>query len=41
MTEAEFKDTMLGLNKEFEDMNAEAKVLEEQIATNLKALFEE
>lgn len=41
MTEAEFKDTMLGLNKEFEDMNAEAKALEAQIAENIKALFGE
>ena len=41
MTEAEFKDTMLGLNKDFEDMNAEAKALEAQIAENIKALFGE
>ena len=41
MTEAEFKDTMLGLNKKFEDMNAEAKTLEAQIAANIKALFGE
>lgn len=41
MTEAEFKDTMLGLNKEFENMNAEAKALEAKIAENIKALFGE
>ena len=40
MTEAEFKETMLGLNAEFTTLNAEAKKLEEQIAANLKALFE-
>lgn len=41
MTEAEFKDTMLGLNNDFEDMNAKAKALEAQIAENIKALFGE
>ena len=41
MTEAEFKDTMLGLNQDFENMNAEAKALEAQIAKNIKALFGE
>lgn len=41
MTEAEFKDTMLGLNRDFENMNAEAKALESQIAANLKTLFGE
>ena len=41
MTEAEFKETMLGLNAEFEALNAVAKKLEEQIAGNMKALFGE
>ena len=40
MTEAEFKETMLGLNAEFESLNEEAKKLEEEIAGNIKALFE-
>lgn len=40
MTEEEFKQTMLGLNAEFESLNAEAKALEAQIAENLKELFE-
>ena len=39
MTEAEFRETMLRLNAEFEALNAEAKKLEEQIAGNIKALF--
>ena len=39
MTEAEFKETMLGLNAEFESLNEEAKKLEAQIADNIKALF--
>ena len=41
MTEEEFKETMLGLNAEFERSNEEAKKLEEQIAGNIKALFGE
>ena len=41
MTEAEFKATMLGLNAEFEKLNAEARELEAQIAGNIKALFGE
>ena len=41
MTEEEFKETMLGLNAEFEALNEEAKKLEEQIAENIKALFGE
>lgn len=41
MTEEEFKQTMLGLNAEFESLNAEAKTLEAQIAENMKALFGE
>ena len=39
MTEAEFKETMLHLNAEFESLNAEAKTLEAQIAENMKELF--
>lgn len=39
MTEAEFKETMLGLNTEFEALNEEAKKLEAEIAENLKRLF--
>ena len=39
MTEAEFKETMLGLNAEFEALNVEAKKLETQIAWNIKALL--
>ncbi len=39
MTEEEFKETMLGLNAEFEQLNAEAKALETQIAENVKELF--
>ena len=41
MTEAEFKETMLGLNAEFDKLNEEAKTLEAQIAKNIKALFGE
>ena len=41
MTETEFKETMIGLNAEFEALNEEAKKLEEQIAENIKALFGE
>ena len=39
MTEAEFKETMLGLNAEFEALNEEAKKLETQISLNLRGLF--
>ena len=41
MTEAEFKETMLGLNAEFAALNNEAKKLEEQIAASISALFGE
>ena len=41
MTEAEFRETMLGLNAEFEALNGEAKELEAKIADNIKALFGE
>ena len=41
MTEEEFKETMLGLNAEFESLNEEAKKLEEQIAENIRWLFGE
>ena len=41
MTEAEFKETMLGLNTELSSLNAEAKELEDKIAANIKALFGE
>ena len=41
MTEAEFRETMLGLNAEFEALNGEAKELEEQIADNIRGLFGE
>lgn len=41
MTEAEFKETMLGLNTELSTLNAEAKELEDKIAANIKALFGE
>ena len=41
MTEEEFKNTMIGLNTEFESLNEEAKKLEGQIAANIKALFGE
>lgn len=39
MTEAEFKETMLGLNAEYESLNEEAKKLETQISLNLRGLF--
>ena len=39
MTEEAFKETMLGLNAEFESLNEEAKVLEVQIADNIEKLF--
>lgn len=39
MTEEEFKETMLGLNAEFEALNEEAKILEAQITSNLKELL--
>lgn len=39
MTEEEFKETMLGLNAEFEALNDEAKRLEAKISLNLKGLF--
>ena len=41
MTEKEFKQTMLGLNAEFEALNKEAKKLEDQIALKIKGLFGE
>lgn len=41
MTEAEFRETMLGLNAEFEALNGEARKLEEQIADNIRGLFGE
>ena len=40
MTKEEFKQTMLGLNAEFEALNVEAKELEAQIAENIKRLFQ-
>lgn len=40
MTEEEFKQTMLGLNAEFEALNEEAKKLEKQIENKLRELFE-
>lgn len=39
MTEAEFKETMLGLNAEYASLNEEAKKLETQISLNLRGLF--
>ena len=39
MTEAQFKETMLGLNAGFESLNDEAKKLEAQISLNLRGLF--
>ena len=39
MTEEEFRETMLELNKELTALNEEAKALEAQIAENIKALF--
>ena len=41
MTEEEFKETMLGLNSEFESLNVDVKKLETQISANIKALFGE
>ncbi|MDE7221649.1 MAG: type I restriction-modification system subunit M [Ureaplasma sp.] len=41
MTEEEFKEHMKELNKEFQELNAEAKDLEDAIANNLKELFGE
>ena len=41
MTPEQFRETMLGLNAEYEALNAEAKKLEGQIAENIKALFGE
>ena len=41
MTEEEFMETMLGLNRELTELNNEAKELEAQIAENIKALFGE
>lgn len=41
MTEEEFRETMLSLNKELTALNEEAKSLEAQIAENIKALFGE
>ena len=39
MTEEEFKQTMLNLNTELSALNAQAQELEQQIAENLKGLF--
>ena len=39
MTPEQFRETMLGLNAEYEALNAEAKKLEGQIAENIKRLF--
>ena len=41
MTEEEFRETMLGLNRELTELNNEAKELEAQISENIKALFGE
>ena len=41
MTEAEFKETMLGMNEELNKLNQEAKQLETEISNNLKELFGE
>ena len=41
MTGEEFRETMLGLNRELTELNNEAKELEAQIAENIKALFGE
>ena len=41
MTPEQFRKNMLGLNAEYEALNAEAKKLEGQIAENIKALFGE
>lgn len=39
MTEAEFRETMLGLNAEFEALNGEAKKLEQEISGSIRRLF--
>ena len=39
MTEAEFRETMLGLNAEFDALNSDAKKLEEQNAKKIRGLF--
>ena len=39
MTEAEFSDTMRGLNNKFSQLNAEALKLQEEIEKNMKELF--
>jgi type I restriction enzyme M protein len=39
MTEAEFADTMRGLNTEFSQLNAEALKLQQEIEKNMKELF--
>ena len=41
MTEAEFRETMLELNAEFEALNGEAKKLEAQITDNITKMFGE
>ena len=41
MTGKEFRETMLGLNRELTELNNEAKELEAQIAENINALFGE
>ena len=41
MTEAEFTDTMRGLNTEFSELNAEALKLQQEIEKNMKELFGE
>jgi type I restriction enzyme M protein len=41
MTEAEFRETMLGLNAEFEALSGEARKLEEQISGNIKEVLGE
>jgi hypothetical protein len=39
MTEEEFKEEMLLLNKELEKLNREARSLEERVSLNLQELF--
>lgn len=39
MTEAEFKEKMLGLNKEYKTLADESKVIEQTLEANLKGLF--
>lgn len=39
MTEAEFKDKMLGLNKEYQKLSDETKTIEKTLEANLKELF--